>query len=63
MYAIEHYRKGLDPLKGYIRYENTLESISIDLRIQQDLFEGTLLIFNVKSCPKTKKRLFFLTQI
>ncbi len=40
--AIEHYRDGLDPLKDYFRYDNTLKSLRTRLRIQQDLFEGTL---------------------
>lgn len=40
--AIEHYRDGLDPLKDYFRYDSTLKSLRTRLRIQQDLFEGTL---------------------
>ena len=40
--AVEHYRDGLDPLKHYIRYNSTLKSLRTRLRIQQDLFEGTL---------------------
>lgn len=40
--AVEHYRDGLDPLKDYIRYDSTLKSLRTRLRIQQDLFEGTL---------------------
>ena len=40
--AIEHYRDGLDPFKDYIRYDSTLKSLRTRLRIQQDLFEGTI---------------------
>ena len=42
--AIEHYRDGLDPLKDYFRYDCTLKSFRIQLRIQEDLFQGTLKI-------------------
>ena len=40
--AVEHYHDGLDPLKDYLRYNSTLKSLRTRLRIQQDLFEGTL---------------------
>ena len=40
--ALENYHRGLAPLKDYIRYDNTLKSLRTRLRIQQDLFEGTL---------------------
>ena len=40
--AVEHYRDGLHPLKDYFRYDNTLKTLRTRLRIQQDLFEGTL---------------------
>ena len=41
--AVEHYHDGLDPLKDYLRYNSTLKSLRTRLRIQQDLFEGTLI--------------------
>ena len=40
--AIEHYRDGLDPFKDYFRYDCTLKSFRIQLRIQQHFFQGTL---------------------
>ena len=40
--ALEHYRDGLDPLKDYFRYDCTLKSFRIQLRIQEDIFQGTL---------------------
>ena len=40
--AIEHYRDGLDPLTDCSRYDCTLKSFRIQLRIQQDIFQGTL---------------------
>ena len=40
--AVEHYHNGLDPLRDYLRYDSTLKSLRTRLRIQQDLFEGTL---------------------
>lgn len=40
--AVEHYHDGLDPLRDYLRYDGTLKSLRTRLRIQQDLFEGTL---------------------
>ena len=41
--AVEHYHDGLDPLKDYVRYNSTLKSLRTRLRVQQDLFEGTLI--------------------
>ena len=40
--AVEHYRDGLDPVKDYVRYGITLKSLRTRLRIQQDLFDGTM---------------------
>ena len=40
--AIEHYREAIDPMKDWFHYDRTLKSLRIRLRIQQDLFEGTL---------------------
>ena len=40
--AIEHYQDGLKPLQIYFRYDSTLRSLRTRLRIQKDLFEGTL---------------------
>lgn len=40
--AVEHYRDGLQPLKEYTHYDRTLRGLRIRLRIQQNLFEGTL---------------------
>ncbi|KAL8753446.1 MAG: hypothetical protein Q9199_005043 [Rusavskia elegans] len=40
--AIEHYRDGLDPLQDYFRYDHALKWLRTRLRIQQDIFEGTL---------------------
>ena len=40
--AIEHYRDGLGPVTDYFRYDCTLKSFRIQLRIQQDIFQGTL---------------------
>ena len=41
--AVEHYHDGLDPLRDYLRYNSTLKSLRTRLRVQQDLFEGTLM--------------------
>lgn len=40
--ALEHYSDGLDPAKDCFRYNSTLKSVRTRLRIQQDLFEGTM---------------------
>ena len=40
--AVEQYHDGLDPFRDYLRYDSTLKSLRTRLRIQQDLFEGTL---------------------
>jgi hypothetical protein len=40
--AIEHYRDGLDPLIEYSHYDRTLKGLRTRLRIQHNLFEGTL---------------------
>ena len=40
--AIERFRDGLNPIQDYRRYGNTLKGLRTRLRIQQDLYEGTL---------------------
>lgn len=40
--ALEHYRDVLDPVKDYVRYDDTLKSLRIQLRMQQALFDGTM---------------------
>jgi hypothetical protein len=40
--AVEHYRDGLQPIKEYTHYERTLRGLRIRLKIQQNLFEGTV---------------------
>ena len=40
--AIENYRKGLDPIKDYLRYSSMLKALQTRLRLEQDLYQGTL---------------------
>jgi hypothetical protein len=40
--APEHYRDGLDPVIDFWRYDATLRDLQIQLRIEQDLYQGTL---------------------
>ncbi|KAI9857769.1 MAG: hypothetical protein M1813_008020 [Trichoglossum hirsutum] len=40
--ALEHYRDGLDPVIDFWRYDATLRDLQIQLRIEQDLYQGTL---------------------
>ena len=57
--AVEHYRDGLDPLKDYFRYDSTLKSLRTRLRIQQDLFEGTLKRLLLEELSATEARALF----
>src|SRR5271154_2515922 len=40
--AVEHYRDGLDPFIDYTHYQSTLKALRTRLRIQSNLYEGTL---------------------
>ena len=40
--ALEQYHKGLDPLKDYLRYNSMLKALQTRLRLEQDLYQGTL---------------------
>jgi hypothetical protein len=40
--AIEHYRDGLDLFVDYSHYQSTLKALRTRLRIQLNLYEGTL---------------------
>ncbi|KAM0794886.1 hypothetical protein BDR22DRAFT_873746 [Usnea florida] len=54
--AVEHYHDGLDPLRDYLRYNSRLKSLRTRLRIQQDLFEGTMkrLLLEELSTPQAQ---------
>lgn len=57
--AIEHYQDGLDPLRDYLRYDSTLKSLRTRLRIQQDLFEGTLKCLLLEELSPLQARALF----
>jgi hypothetical protein len=40
--AFEDYHRGLDPLKDYWRYSSTLKVLQVRLRLEEDLYRGTL---------------------
>ncbi|KAL8849068.1 MAG: hypothetical protein Q9221_005912 [Calogaya cf. arnoldii] len=57
--AIEHYRSGLDPLQDYLRYNCTLKLLRTHLRIEQDLFEGSLRKLLLDSLTPDQQRNLF----
>lgn len=54
--AVEHYHDGLVPLRDYYRYNSILKSFRTHLRVQQDLFEGTMkrLLLEELSTPQAQ---------
>lgn len=57
--ALENYRNGLDPLKDYFRYDRTLKSLRTRLRLQEDLYKGTLQRLLVSELSETQASTLF----